>query len=170
MRIAILSDIHDHVWRLEAALSVVRDHDALVCCGDLCSPFVLAQLASGFGGQVHVVFGNNDGDRFTMARIAAQHAHVHLHGELFEGEIGRLRVAANHYPEIAHGLAASGAHDLVCYGHNHALSVTRVGTTLLVNPGCVLGFDPAKREDIPATYMIYDTVSRELETFEVAAT
>jgi len=35
MRIAILSDIHDNVWKLAAALEAVRHADVLLCCGDL---------------------------------------------------------------------------------------------------------------------------------------
>jgi len=58
MRIAVLSDIHDNVWKLAAALEAVRDADALICCGDLCSPFIVHQLGRGFAGPIHVVFGN----------------------------------------------------------------------------------------------------------------
>ncbi len=40
MRIVILSDIHDNVWKLAAALDAVRNNtDAMLRCGDLCSPF-----------------------------------------------------------------------------------------------------------------------------------
>ena len=48
MRIAVLSDIHDNVWKLAAALDAVGDADALICCGDLCSPFIVHQLGRGF--------------------------------------------------------------------------------------------------------------------------
>ncbi|MFN2115238.1 MAG: YfcE family phosphodiesterase [Anaerolineae bacterium] len=167
MRIVILSDIHDNVWHLAGVLTKVQNHDAMVCCGDLCSPFVVAQLGSAFGGYCHIVFGNNDGDRFTMARVAAELSRTTLHGELFEGELGGVRVAATHYPDIAHALAASGEYDLVCFGHTHELSVTEVGDTLLVNPGSVMGYDPAAREDAPATYMVFDAETRELEVFEL---
>jgi hypothetical protein len=69
MRVAIVSDIHDHVWRLAGVLAHASDCEAMVCCGDLCSPFVIAQLAEGFEGALHVVFGNNDGDRFTISSV-----------------------------------------------------------------------------------------------------
>ena len=48
MRVAILSDIHDNVWSLSAALGAVSEADALICCGDLCSPFIIHQLGRGF--------------------------------------------------------------------------------------------------------------------------
>lgn len=43
MRIAVLSDIHDNVWNLAAALDAGAETDALICCGDLCSPFIVHQ-------------------------------------------------------------------------------------------------------------------------------
>ena len=31
------------------------------------------------------------------------------------------------------------------------------GSTLTLNPGALLGYDPVSKQDIPATFMIYDT-------------
>lgn len=59
MRLGILSDIHDHVWNLAAALPALADCDILLCGGDLCSPFVIHQLGRGFPGPIHIVFGNS---------------------------------------------------------------------------------------------------------------
>ena len=69
MRIAILSDIHDNVWKLAAALKAAREADALICCGDLCSPFVVHQLGRAFSGPIHIVFGNNDGEKAGLRKI-----------------------------------------------------------------------------------------------------
>jgi hypothetical protein len=56
MKIGILSDIHDNLWNLRAALGGLGEADALICCGDLCSPFVVGLLAEGFPGRpIHVV-------------------------------------------------------------------------------------------------------------------
>ena len=55
MRIAILSDIHDNLWNLAAAISSVQAADALICCGDLCSPFVIDELAKiGFDSAIRL--------------------------------------------------------------------------------------------------------------------
>ncbi|TVR68836.1 MAG: YfcE family phosphodiesterase, partial [Spirochaetaceae bacterium] len=66
MTIAVLSDIHDNIWNLEKALVQVKDQRAevLLFLGDFCAPFTLAQIAEGFSGPVHAIFGNNDGDTF----------------------------------------------------------------------------------------------------------
>ena len=60
MKIAILSDIHDNIVALRAALERARGAETVLCCGDLCSPFVVPELGNGFSGPVHVVFGNNE--------------------------------------------------------------------------------------------------------------
>ena len=44
MQIAILSDIHDNLPALRRALEKCQGADALICCGDLCSPFVAREL------------------------------------------------------------------------------------------------------------------------------
>src|SRR4051794_4593048 len=65
MLIAILSDIHDNLPKLRAAIDHIQRVDALLCGGDLCSPFIVDELAR-YPGPVHVVFGNNDADLFRI--------------------------------------------------------------------------------------------------------
>lgn len=168
MQIAIISDIHDNVWKLAAALEGLQAADELICCGDLCSPFIVAQLATGFPGPIHLIFGNNDGDQFRITQVASRYDHVHLHGELFTGEIGGMRVAANHYPDIARAIAASGDFDLVCYGHNHAYQIETTGNTLAINPGALMGYDPLNGVDIPSTYVLYTAETGEAAGYRVA--
>ena len=168
MKIAILSDIHDHVWNLRAALAGLGTADALLCCGDLCSPFIVGLLAEGFPGRpIHVVFGNNDGDLYRITQNAARQAQVTLHGELFQGEFDGKRVAVNHYPDIALAIAAAGQHDLVCYGHSHLFAIERQGRTLTVNPGAIMGYEPGGKRDIPATFVVYDTAADTTVAYQV---
>ena len=58
-------------------------------------------------------------------------------------------------------------YDLVCYGHNHLVKKEMKGKTLFVNPGTIMGYDPASKKDVPSTYAIYDTTSGEVIIFEV---
>lgn len=157
MKLAIFSDIHDHVWNLQRLLSWLKAHpaDALLCCGDLCSPFVLNLIQQSAACPIHLVFGNNDGDTFRITRLAGKQ--VQLHGELAEITLSGCRVAMNHYPEIAERLAQSGHYDLVCYGHDHQLSLRTYGKTLLINPGTLMGYLPGKGTDTLPTFVIYDT-------------
>lgn len=160
MKIAILSDIHDHIWNLKAATGLAQEAQAVVCCGDLCSPFIINLLAEGFPDRpVHIVFGNNDADLFRITRNASRFPHLSLHGHFFQGELGGKRLAAVHYDDLAAPIARSGVYDLVCFGHNHRFEIEQVGQTLAVNPGAVMGYDPLKGQDIPATFVLYDTAS-----------
>jgi uncharacterized protein len=170
MQIAILSDIHDNVWKLAAALDAARGADALLCCGDLCSPFIVHQIGRGFSKPVHIVFGNNDGDLFRIAANARPYEHIRIHGELFRGEFGGVRFAANHYDNIARAIAASGEFDVVCYGHNHVYDVARIGRTLTINPGAVMGAAfsvDGTRTDVASTMTLYDTATSEAKRVDL---
>jgi putative phosphoesterase len=167
MRLAIVSDIHDNVWTLQAALKSMQDADLLICCGDLCSPFVVGLMAAGFRNPIHIVEGNNEGDWRRMSQVAGKHSHVHLHGEFFQEEFDGKRIAVNHYPDIALPIAESGRYDIVCYGHNHLFAIEQHGNTLTLNPGALLGYDPINRRDIPATFIIYDTSSNSASGYQV---
>jgi putative phosphoesterase len=162
LKIAILSDIHDNIWHLKTLLEGL-EADALIFCGDFCAPFTLAQIAEGFSGPVHAVFGNNDGDPLFLARVAGNHAHVTLHGQFAELEIDGRQVAVTHYPQIGQALARGGVYDLVCHGHSHERVVERTGKTLRVNPGEVMG-----RFGL-STYALYDTTTGQAEIVEVAS-
>ena len=160
MRIARVSDIHDNIWKLETLLASLRA-DAFLFCGDFCAPFTLAQIAEGFKGPVHAVFGNNDGDQLLLARIAAKYPQVALHGDFAELELDGRRAAVTHYPQIGEALARGGQYDLVCHGHSHERLVEAVGDTLRVNPGEVMG-----RFGL-STYALYDTRIGQAELIEV---
>ncbi len=162
MRIAVCSDIHDNIWKLEAALPGMNRANALVFCGDFCAPFTLTQLARGFEGPVHAVFGNNDGDQWLLLKMAEEAGNITLHGQLAELDLGGLSIAVSHYPEIARGLASSGLYDIVCYGHDHTLNEERIGDTLLLNPGEIMGRDGR------STYVIVDSDDRSVEVYDVA--
>jgi putative phosphoesterase len=172
MRLAVLSDIHDNIWKLRAALAALQDADVLLCCGDLCSPFVIHQLARGFPRDIHLVFGNNDADTFRITRNAAAYPRVHLHGEWMVQSFGGRRVAMNHFDFLAGPLAASGQFDAVFFGHNHVHEIRREGGTLAVNPGAIMGARPTAQGgivDVDATFVIYDTEAHAVATFRIGS-
>jgi putative phosphoesterase len=161
MKIAICSDIHDNIWKLEAALPGINDADALLFCGDFCAPFTLAQLAAGFDGPVHAVFGNNDGDQRLLLQVAQKAGNATLHGQFADLTFDGVRIAVNHYPEVAQGLAAGGLYHAVCYGHDHTPHQSQVGKTLLLNPGEMMGRFGR------STYMLLDIATLQITLREV---
>ena len=166
MRIAILSDIHDNLWNLAAALKAVEDADALICCGDLCSPFVIDILAR-FGKEIHMVFGNNDADLYRITAKASKLPQFHLYGEFCEREFDGKRFAVNHFDTIARPLAESGKYDVVCFGHNHILELNREKNYWLINPGAIMGshFAGGVWNDCKPTFVVYDTASNSPEAY-----
>jgi len=194
MRIAVLSDIHDHVWNLKAALDWLYPQggtaqaEALVCCGDLCSPFIARMIVSRASGMpAIVVWGNNDADTARMTALIQDFPAFEIHNELAElvvedeqlisrrafekvhgkgayldPRISGLRIAGHHYDNIAVSLAAGGQYGVVFFGHNHQYSQRRLGDTLLLNPGTLMGWNPLKpgeNKDVEATFMVFDTAA-----------
>ena len=161
MKLVVLSDIHDNIWNLATVLERVTDAGAMICCGDLCSPFIVPQLAEGFAGPIHIVFGNNDGDRFRITQQAQRYPHVTLHGEVGTVKFDGVHFAIHHFDDVGRLIAAAGEFDVVCCGHNHIHRVENVGTSLWLNPGEIMG------RLGPATYVIYDTAMGDATRYEV---
>jgi len=161
VKLAVISDIHDNLWALRRALAALAGSEALLCLGDLCSPFTITEIAERFAGPVHLVWGNNDGDKVLITHNAAEKASVTIHGDFAELELAGIKVAMTHYPHIARALAAGQQYDLVCHGHDHQRAQTPVGRTLLLNPGEVMG-----RFGV-SSLAIYDTGRRRAEIIEL---
>ncbi|MGH2531643.1 MAG: YfcE family phosphodiesterase [Thermomicrobiales bacterium] len=174
MLIGVISDIHDHLPRLRMALERLSaaGAEALICCGDLCSPFIIDELVEGFpAGEITIVFGNNDGDRYriTAKAMNPRRPNVRVRGESATLELGGKRIFVHHFADVGSLVAASGQFDLVCYGHDHEYRNHREpGASLELNPGAIMGWHPT-RGDIASTYAVYDTgtgeaVIRDTET------
>lgn len=143
MKFAVMSDSHDNIWNLRKALEgiSVAHCDLIIHCGDFVAPFMFDELARA-SIPVHCVFGNNDGDRFLLTKKAAEsNGIITLYGAIGELEISGVSVTFVHEKEIALGLAALGKYDMVCFGHTHKHFRDKVGSTVLLNPGEVMGKD-----------------------------
>jgi uncharacterized protein len=167
MKIAIFSDIHDNIWTLRSALAAVQEADAMICCGDLCSPFIVPMLAQNFAGPIHMVLGNNDGDLFRMMKNASRFPNFHIEGELFLVDLGGKKFAVNHFDNIALEVVRSEVYDVVCFGHNHRYQIERCGRTLAINPGSLMGYSPLDQKDVPPTFVIYNTTTDQTSSYQV---
>ena len=141
MKLAVISDTHDHIWKLESALALMAGADSVLHCGDLCSPFIIDKMGSLIPKTtpVHIIWGNNEGDIRLICAKAAAHDNITLHGHFASLVLDQKRVALTHYPEVARPLAVSGEYDLVCYGHDHCAHHEQIKNTVLLNPGELLG-------------------------------
>ncbi len=169
MKICILSDSHDHIPLIDAAVAEAKalDAEAVLHCGDVVAPSTLHCLKK-HRLPVHVIHGNNTGDLYTLGRLAADPDNiVHYHGMDAGIELGGRRIFLVHYPHYARAMAATGDWDLVCCGHSHktaqqCIPNIRGGETLLLNPGTIGGVGRAR-----ATYMMGDLDTMQFEIHEV---
>jgi putative phosphoesterase len=168
MKICIVSDSHDNRDLLAAAVAEAAGAGAraVLHCGDVVAPSTLEVLRP-FALPVHVIHGNNSGDLYMLARIAAQPAsRIVYHGQDAGLELCGRRIFLVHYPHYAQAMATTGDWDLVCCGHDHVAGVRRVPNlagrdTLLVNPGTVGGIQA------PATWVLGDLESMQFSIREV---
>ena len=145
MKFAAFSDTHDNV---EAIRDLVREikkekFDILFHAGDVISPFALREF-SGLD-NLHIAFGNNDGDRQKLIEIALQN------GWKIADVITFKNIAVYHgtTKEILDLL--SKKFEIVIYGHTHEAVIKREGERTLVNPGEVCGYLTGRR-----SYAVYE--------------
>lgn len=168
MKICILSDSHDNRQLLEAAGQTAKAEgaEAFLHCGDVVAPSTLRVLQP-LGLPVHVIYGNNTGDMYMMARISNKPGSVvQFYGQDAAIKLADRRIFLVHYPHYARAMATTGDWDLVCCGHDHEVQIDQVknikgGLTHLVNPGTVGGIAA------PATYVMGDLESMTFDVREV---
>jgi putative phosphoesterase len=169
MKVCILSDSHDHIPLLNAAVTDARalGAKAVLHCGDVVAPSTLECLQK-HALPTHVIHGNNTGDLFSLGRLATRPDSVlRYHGMDAALELAGRHIFLVHYPHYARAMAATGDWDLVCCGHSHQTHLERVpnirgGTTPVVNPGTVGGVG-----QVPATWILGDLATLAFEVHEV---
>ena len=128
-----MTDSHDNKGSVLKAVDVFNSrHVALTLHGgDYIAPFNarwMADLESPMVG----VFGNNDGEKFGLRGQFEPVGPIHRAPYLVE--FGGRKILMLHEPDEIDSLAASGAYDVIFYGHTHEIDI-RPGKTLVVNPG-----------------------------------
>ena len=148
MLVGVLSDTHDSLENIRRALKVFSEAgvSAIIHLGDIISPFALKLIAESSKTPVEAVFGNNDGERIGLSKVALAY-NVNI------GDPPRVVTIAGRRILLAHGfgdptltydvvraLAESRRWDAVLYGHTHEPRVEYVRGTLLLNPGDCSGY------------------------------
>ena len=167
MRVVVVSDTHDNLDAIDAFLKEIKDIDysALIHAGDIISPFALKKFA---GIKYFGVFGNNDGERSLLAKVARENNMVLEDQPLFI-ELENYKIAVIHGVDgaektetLVNALARSGLFSLVVYGHLHKIDVKKIGETLVVNPGTLSGYLADRR-----TYALVDLEEKIVEIREL---
>lgn len=150
--IAILSDTHDNLVNVNRALGIIRAENihTIIHCGDLTSPETAYQF---HGFRVIHVIGNGDQLSGEIRHILTELDPENFSGELFEGEIQGVRIAAihGHIPGSVTSLVSKGTYHFVFHGHSHKRRHEIIQDCRLINPGALGGL---KRES--RTFAILD--------------
>jgi putative phosphoesterase len=155
MIVGIVSDTHDNLPKIRAAVSALKEKNVEVVlhAGDVNSAFAAREFAS-LGCRFVATFGNNDGDRLLLYKTITGfggeviYPRVHL-------RLGDKQLALFHGEDtsLVESVASSELYDYVVVGHTHEVVQRRVGKTLLLNPGECCAYLTGK-----STLMILDTI------------
>ena len=170
MKIAVVSDTHDHMNNILKAVSIINEKnvDALIHCGDYVAPFVkkwFDGLNESIKKNFYGVFGNNDGEKLFLKQNLGQICEFAQNGNELIMELGGKRIFASHMPrqQTIDALANSRSFDIILSGHTHYLSNKKLDNgTLVINPGEVCGYLTGK-----STFAIIDTEKMESEIIEL---
>jgi hypothetical protein len=170
MKIAVISDTHDHMNNILESVSIIneRNVNAVIHCGDYVAPFVkkwFDKLNDPIKKKFFGVFGNNDGERLFLKQILGQICQLAQNGHELILELGGKSIFVSHMPKqkTIEALANSGKFDIILSGHTHVLKNEKYENgVLVVNPGELCGYLTGK-----STFAIIDTDKMESEIIEV---
>lgn len=159
MRIGLISDTHDRVPTIRAALEIFERAgvEVLLHPGDLVAPFA-ARLFTDFPGVIHVTYGNNDGEREGLRQVLPK-----IQDGPFHVEIAGKRILLHHFVDWCRPEDVSAA-DIIVTGHTHQPAVERRDGRLYVNPGECCGWVTGR-----CTVAILDLPNERVELIEVPA-
>lgn len=185
MKSLICSDIHDQIQNLEVALKVASTSncESILCCGDLCAPFIIDIFHENCTIPVHLIFGNNDGDRFNISNRCNEYntsrspeTAITVHGTFLIKKSGVAlaglpeipAIAMYHYPEPALAAFRSQEFNYVFFGHTHKPHLESNDSKLLANPGSLMGYVPGKnRGFVKPTCLLIDWNTSQADLIEL---
>jgi hypothetical protein len=137
VNIGILSDTHDRLDNMLAAMQLLRDGGAefYIHCGDVGGERILDQLA---GFPAALVWGNNDWDQAELSRYA-ESLSIQVFQNFGELELDGKRFAITHGDDerIIRKILDEQQHDYLLHGHSHVRLDQRTGRVRLINPGAL---------------------------------
>lgn len=162
MLVGVISDTHDNVPAVEAAVDIFEDRgvEVVVHCGDFVAPPVIGSFE---GFEFHGVLGNNDGELDGLDRAIRRLGNDSaLHGRFADLAVGGANFAVLHGEDRDHveTLAEGGGFDYVCYGHHHVAEVRDVEETTVINPGAQFPTVPEEHRSVAIVDTGRDAVER----------
>lgn len=164
MKIGILSDTHNNLENLKAALDIFGQEGitTLIHCGDMTEAKV-ARAMERF--RVICAFGNGDIASGEIRQALLDQNPANFAGLVYTGAIDGKRIAVTHghLAGKVEELLGSGEYDYVFKGHSHRHKDEAYGRTRLINPGALGGLHPE-----PRSICILDLATGEARFLEVS--
>ena len=159
MKIGVLSDTHDNLSNMIAALEVFREQkiSTIVHCGDLTG---LEMVSHFVGFRVIYALGNMDTASRAMVKRINKMSDDNFAGTIFEGKVDGVWIAAthSHIKGVLHNLITKKKYAWIFHGHTHEKCDDLIGSTRVINPGALGGMG---RE--PRSFCTVDLVTQEVE-------
>ncbi len=164
MRLAVLSDTHNHTGNLKNAIIRLRQEniETVLHCGDI-TELETALLLAEF--RLICTFGNGDINANQIQKNLLYYREDNFGGIIYRGEFDGVKIAATHghLEGIVENLVESGEYAFVFHGHTHRREDKMVRSTRVVNPGALGGLHVENR-----SFLIFDTQSGNLD-FQIFA-
>lgn len=146
MKIGLLSDTHNNLPNLIAALETFRDRSiqTVIHCGDL-TDFDLVSHFHDF--RLIYLTGNMDYASGTIQRRVAKLNQDNFAGPVFRGKLDGVAVAAthSHIEGKLMELIQSGDYEWIFHGHTHQRRDEVIRGVRIVNPGALGGLKRSPR-------------------------
>lgn len=159
MRLAVLSDTHNHTANLKSVVERLRQEniDTVLHCGDL-TDLNTALLLAEF--RLIVTFGNGDWNANQIRQNMMYYRSDNFGGIVYRGELDGVQIAATHghLEGVIENLVDCREYAYVFYGHSHRRKDQMIHSTRLVNPGALGGLHAEKR-----SFVILDLQSGDLD-------
>jgi putative phosphoesterase len=143
MRIGVFGDTHNNLRNVARIVELFNAAgvDRVIHTGDITQAKVLDELVK-LNCPVQGVYGNNDLERESLERGAADHGMTFVDPP-FEFSWNEHRVVVVHDPRDLDTVLRA-EHTLALYGHTHRLHESRRGGALVFNPGECAGMMPGR--------------------------
>lgn len=135
MRVAIFSDLHDHLNNLETFLNWVNNNKVskLIFCGDLCNKEILKYLTSNFSGEIFLVGGNAD---LFLPKDTKDKKNLVYDEHKLEFKLDQQKILVAHKPaDLKKYLSEDNSFDFAFHGHTHKPWMAKEGGVIIANPG-----------------------------------
>jgi uncharacterized protein len=175
MKIGIISDTHDNLRATDKTLKYLLQQNIklLIHAGDWVMPFTMRVFVQ-FTFPIKGVLGNGDPDiqkfQYQLQNLKAlKGLQLDLQPKMQDFIYDGKRIAVNHGddPNIIKTIIDSQLFDLFCCGHTHTSKIEKIGKTLIVNPGSMVGFSVEQGGIVPRTIAIYNTLNQHAEIINI---